>query len=212
MNLPLAFAMGFAVASLPGPILVLIITETLRKGPRAGVLTMTAPLIIDALVMLPLALLLQASLVTREGVLGLGLVGACLLVWLGLQSMRVNTGVLNPGSDNGTGWSWRRSELPSFLKGVLTHLTNPYPYIYWGTVGVIFIRQGFEKNGTSGALLFPMGFWLGAGTLNLLVVYLVARGRRMLPSRLEPYLHRFSGVLLIGSGVFVALRTWWAFF
>ena len=84
MNFPLAIAMGFAVASLPGPILVLITTETLRKGPRAGVLTMTAPLIIDAIVMLPLALLLQASLVTGQGVKGLGLVGACLLGWLGL--------------------------------------------------------------------------------------------------------------------------------
>ena len=212
MNFPLAIAMGFAVASLPGPILVLITTETLRKGPRAGVLTMTAPLIIDAVVILPLALLLQASLVTGQGVIGLGLVGACLLVWLGFQSMRVNTGVLNPGSDYAAGWSWRRSELPSFLKGVLTHLSNPYPYIYWATIGVIFIRQGFEKHGIPGALLFPMGFWLGAGTLNLLVVYLAGRGRRMLPPRLEPYLHRISGVLLMGSGVFVALRTWWTFF
>jgi len=212
MNLPLAFAMGFAVASLPGPILVLITTETLRKGPRAGVLTMTAPLIIDAIVMLPLALLLQASLVSGRGVIGLGIVGAGLLVWLGLQSMWVSAGVLAPGATYGSAWSWRRRELPSFLKGVLTHLTNPYPYIYWATVGVVFIRQGFEKSGTSGALLFPLGFWLGAGTLNLLVVYLVARGRQMLPPRLEPYLHRFSGVLLMGSGVFVALTTWWNFF
>jgi len=212
MNFPLAIAMGFAVASLPGPILVLITTETLRKGPRAGMLTMTAPLIIDALVMLPLALFLQASLVSGRGVIGLGLVGACLLVWLGFLSMRVNTGVLNPGSDYAAGWSWRRSELPSFLKGVLTHLSNPYPYIYWATIGVIFIRQGFETHGIPGALLFPAGFWLGAGTLNLLVVYLAGRGRRMLPPRLEPYLHRISGVLLMGSGVFVALRTWWTFF
>ncbi len=89
------------------------------------------------------------------------------------------------------------------------HRTSGFRY---STVGVIFIRQGFEKNGPSGALLFPLGFWLGAGTLNLLVVYLAARGRRMLPPRLEPYLHRLSGVLLIGSGALVALRTWWTFF
>ena len=70
MSFPLAFAIGFAVASLPGPILVLITTETLRKGPRAGVLAMIAPLIIDAIVMLPLALLLQVSLVTGRGIIG----------------------------------------------------------------------------------------------------------------------------------------------
>ncbi len=212
MSFPLAFAIGFAVASLPGPILVLITTETLRKGPRAGVLAMIAPQIIDATVMLPLALLLQASLVTGKGVIGLGLMGGCLLVWLGFQSVRVSTAILDPVSNSGNSWSWKRRELPSFLKGVVTHLTNPYPDIYWGTVGVIFIRQGFEENGPAGALLFPLGFWFGAGTLNLLLVYLVARGRRMLPPHLEPYFHRFSGVLLMGSGVFVALRTWWTFF
>ncbi|NIO07496.1 MAG: LysE family transporter [Deltaproteobacteria bacterium] len=211
MNLPMAFAIGFAVASLPGPILVLITTESLRRGLRAGVLAMIAPLLIDALVMLPLALLLQVSIVRGTGVVGLGLAGGGLLVWFGYQSIRVKTGILKTTAAGGAGGFWKYREVPSFVKGILTHLTNPYPYIYWGTVGVLFIKDGFEQGGTRGAILFPVGFWLGAGTFNFLVVYLVSRGRGLLPPRLEPCLHRVSGVLLMASGAFVALRTWWTF-
>jgi len=201
--------MGFSVASLPGPIIILIATETLRKGAGAGMLTMTAPLLIDALVMLPLALLLQASLVSGKGWVGLGFVGACLLAWLGWQSMRGSGrgAETDPGS-GWTGWSGRRKELPSFLKGVLTHLTNPYPYIYWATVGVVFVRQGLEQDGALGALVFPLGFWLGASTMNLVVVYLAVRGRQLLSSQWTPYLHRFSGILLIGSAMLVAFKAW----
>lgn len=198
--------MGFSVASLPGPMIVLVASETLRKGPRAGLLTMTAPLLVDTLVILPLVLMIQASLLPERGWVALGFVGAALLVWLGLQAM--GGGNEGPGSNHKPGWSLRRREMPSFLKGVLTQCTNPYSYIFWGTVGVIFVRQGLEQGGTLGAVVFPLGFWLGAGTLNLLVVIVSARGRQMIPPQWDPYLHRISGILLIGSAILVGFKAW----
>lgn len=198
--------MGFSVASLPGPIIVLVASETLRKGPGAGLLTMTAPLLVDALVILPLVLMIQASLVPERGWVPLGFVGAALLVWLGLQSMGGRTE--GPRSNDKPGLSLRRREMPSFLKGVLTQCTNPYPYIFWGTVGVVFVRQGLEQGGIPGAVVFPLGFWLGAGTLNLLVVTVSTRGRQMLSPQWEPHLHRILGILLIGSAILVGFKTW----
>lgn len=210
MTFSLAFAMGFSVASLPGPIIVLLATETLRKGVGAGLLIAASPILVDALVMVPLALLLQASIVSGKGAAGLGLIGGCFLVWLGSQSMRASAGPINVRSSDRSELRWEKREIPSFLKGILTHLTNPYPYIYWGSVGAGFIQGGFERDGTWGAVVFPLGFWLGASIFNLLVIYLMARGKQMLPARLEPFLHRFSGALLMGSGVFVAVRPWWS--
>lgn len=222
MTLSLAFAIGFSVASIPGPTIILITTETLRKGPKAGLATMTAPVLMDALLMLPLGLLLRASLFSGSGRLFLGLLGAALLFWLGFQSIQAgahkfrvsgyrfrelktpNSKLQTPAVDN--------KEFPSFLKGVLTHLTSPYPYLYWGTVGSSFIRQGFESGGAWAAAKFPIGFWLGASTFTLLVIFVVARGKKILPPRLEPHLHRFSGVLLIGSGIFLAARVWQGLF
>ena len=208
MTFPWAFIMGFSVASMPGPILALVTAETLRRGAGAGLLILTAPPLIDACVMLPLALMLHASLLSGRGAVVLGMVGCLLLFWLGLQSIRSGRTEVDIESNSGSGWSWSRKELPSFLKGVLTHLANPYPYIYWVTVGVSFIRRGLEGGGVWGAAVFPLGFWVGASAFNLVIVFLAVRGRRMLPPRWEPFIHWFSGLLLMGSGLFLAVMVW----
>ncbi|MFQ5682655.1 MAG: LysE family translocator [Candidatus Binatia bacterium] len=208
MTFSIAFAIGFSVASIPGPIIVLIITETLRVGQRGGLLTMMAPPLVDALVMLPLGLFLQASLFTGRGVVVLGLIGAGFLGWLGLQSIRAGIRKTPMGNEQGSSSADGDRELPCFVKGTLTHLTSPYPYLYWGTVGASFVRRGFESDGFWIALLFPLGFWLGTGAFGLLAIYLVAQGKRHLPPRLEPLLHYVSGILLIGGGIFLAFKVW----
>lgn len=208
MTLPLAFAIGFSVASIPGPTIILITTETLRKGAKAGLVTMAAPILMDGLLMLPLGLLLQASLFYGKGALFLGLAGAAFLCWLGLQSMGAGTSESLKLKTQNSKLTTQADEMPSFLKGVLTHITSPYPYLYWGTVGASFIRQGYESGGLWNAALFPAGFWLGASTFTLLVIYVIARGKKILPGAIEPHLHRFSGVLLIASGIFLAIKVW----
>lgn len=171
----------------------------------AGLLTMAAPFVIDATVMLPLGLLLQLSF-SANGTFALALAGAGFLGWMGLQSIRAGAKKSRIALDTlATDASEEKKELPSFLKGVLTHLTSPFPYLYWGTVGSSFIREGFERGGAWGATIFPLGFWSGALTFTLLVIWLLARGKRLLPPHLEPYLHRISGLLLIASGVLLAV-------
>lgn len=202
MSLLLAYAMGFSVASMPGPILALIATETLRRGAWPGAQTALAPMCVDACVMLPLVMVLQSSVPSGSGAVVIGLAGGAFLFWLGLQSLRAGPAPVVPAGHRDT----RR--LPPFLKSVLTQLMNPYAYIFWGTVGFAFVREGFDAHGLKGALSFPAGFWLGAGTMNFLVVYLVSRGRRYLPARTEPYVHVFSGILLIGAAAFLV----WAVF
>lgn len=197
MSLLLAYAMGFSVASMPGPILALITTETLRRGPWPGAQTALAPMCVDACVMLPLVMMLQSSVPSGAGAVGMGLAGGAFLFWLGLRSFRAGSPAVAPGRHS------RSRRLPPFLKSVLTHLMNPYAYIFWGTVGFAFVREGFAAEGLKGALSFPVGFWLGAATINFLVVYLVSRGRRFLPARMEPYVHVVSGILLIGAGAFL---------
>ena len=211
MTFSVAFLIGFSVASIPGPTIILIATETLRKGPWAGLATMMAPLAMDALVMLPLGLFLQAALFSGRGAVFVGFAGAAFLFWLGIQSLRAGSrdqGLQGSRVTEPTLHPLNPSTLHPFLKGVVTHLTSPYPYLYWGTAGASFIRRGFETGGARGAALFPLGFWLGAVSFTLLVIYFVAAGRRLLPPRWEPYLHYLSGALLIASGIFLALSVW----
>ncbi|MBI4524562.1 MAG: LysE family translocator [Deltaproteobacteria bacterium] len=208
MTLPIAFAIGFSVASIPGPTILLIATEALRKGFKAGVLTMLAPLLLDALVMVPFGLFFQISLFSGKGTFFLGLAGSGLLFWLGLQSIRAGAKKKPLAFDREGPGGPRQQEIPSFTKGLLTHLSSPYPYIYWSTVGASFIRQGFETGGARGAALFPFGFWLGASAFTLLVIGLLVQGKKLLPRKLEPYLHYLSGTLLIGAGILLGVSVW----
>ncbi len=213
MTFSLAFLIGLSVASIPGPTIILVATETLKKGAKAGVITMTAPILMDALFMLPLGLLVQTAFFSGRAGLILGLAGASFLAWLGVRSIQsgatrlrhATLGLIKPGLPES-------QELSSFVKAILTHLTSPYPYLYWGTVGSTFVRRDFAAGGARQATLFPLGFWSGAAAFTLLVIFLLARGKKLLPLRLEPYVHHFSGALLIGSGFFLAIAIWRGFF
>jgi threonine/homoserine/homoserine lactone efflux protein len=206
VTFPIAFAIGFSVASIPGPTIILIATETLRRGASNGLLAMLAPLALDAGLMLPLGLILQASLFSQGGAFALGIIGAAFLFWLGLQSLRA--GKMPVPREAQSRPAAGNREFPSFFKGLVTHLTSPFPYIYWGTVGSTFVRQGYEGGGVLAAAQFPLGFWSGAVAFTLMVIYIVARGKRLLPPRWESYLHRFSGTLLIAGGIYLALSVW----
>ncbi|HKA33894.1 MAG TPA: LysE family translocator [Candidatus Binatia bacterium] len=211
MNFSGAFFFGVLVASIPGPTGILIATETLRHGARGGLLTMLAPLMLDIFVMLPLGLLLQASLMTGNGAIILGLAGAAFLAWLGVESIRA--GIKHVQTIRTTGAPpIAKRDLPPFMKGFITHATSPYPYVFWATAGGALVLQGYARGGIAGAALFPAGFWSGTTSFTFLLIYLVAHGKRLLPPRWEPYLHHISGVLLIGSAIYLAVRVWHGLF
>ena len=210
MNFSAAFLFGVLVASIPGPTGILIATETLRHGSRAGFLTMAAPLLLDIFLMLPLGLFLQASL-SGIGAIVLGLAGAAFLFWLGVQSIRAGIEHVQTIRTTGAPPIAKR-DLPPFVKGLVTHVTSPYPYVFWATAGGVFVLQGYARGGIAAASLFPAGFWSGTTTFTLLLIYLVAHGKRLMPARWEPYLHHISGVLLIGSAIYLAVRVWHGLF
>ena len=210
MNFYYAFGIGVGLASIPGPTGILIATETLRRGARAGLLTMLAPLLLDMFVMLPLGLLLQTAL-TGIGALLLGLAGAAFLFWLGVQSIRAGVAHVQTIRTTGAPPIAKR-DLPPFMKGFITHIASPYPYVWWATAGGAFVLQGYARGGIGGAAVFPAGFWSGTTSFTFLLIYLVAHGKRLLPPRWEPYLHHISGVLLVGSAIYLAMRVWHGLF
>jgi len=210
VNFSGAFLLGLLVASIPGPTGILIATETLRHGAKAGFLTMAAPLLLDMFVMLPLGLWLQASL-SGIGAVALGMIGAAFLCWLGVLSIRAGVEHVQTIRTAGAPPIAKR-DLPPFMKGFITHVASPYPYVWWSTAGGALVLQGYARGGIAGAALFPAGFWSGTTSFTFLLIYLVAHGKRLLPPRWEPYLHHISGVLLICSAIYLAVRVWHGLF
>jgi threonine/homoserine/homoserine lactone efflux protein len=133
------------IVLLPGPDTLVVIRSLLRGGRRQGLLTAAGNLCGLAIwvtsAVIGIAALLRASEVGYDV---LRAVGACYLVWLGIQAWRSRgvveqptTGRSGPGGVLGIG----------FRAGILTNLLNP-------KVGVFFVTflPGFVPDGSSVAL------------------------------------------------------------
>jgi threonine/homoserine/homoserine lactone efflux protein len=135
------------IVLLPGPDTLVVVRAILRGGRRQGVLTAVGNLCGLTLWVLAAALGLAAMLEASEiGYAALRIVGACYLVFLGVQAWRSRGRVDEPAAQHasllGTG----------FRAGVLTNLLNPKVGVFFVTFLPGFVPDGASVLGTT--LLF----------------------------------------------------------
>jgi len=143
-GLVLGLSAGFA----PGPLLTLVISESLRHGGRAGIRVSLAPIVTDAPI-IAVTLLLLSRLSHFEPLLGtLSLLGGLFVLYLGWENIATKGVAMTPG----------RSSPRSLHKGVLVNFLSPHPYIFWLTVGGPITWRALEK-GPLHAALFVGSFY-----------------------------------------------------
>ena len=127
------------IVLLPGPDTLVVVRSILRGGRRAGILTALGNLCGLSMWVSAAAFGLAAMLEASElGYAALRIVGACYLVFLGVQAWRSRGRVEAPNDP-------RRTVLGAgFRAGLLTNLFNP-------KVGVFFVTflPGFVPDGAS---------------------------------------------------------------
>lgn len=198
--------MGLAVAAVPGPIIVLMIAETLRKGYLAGLSVVLGPITVDALVMIPLALILQPALVLKPVQMGIGLAGGAFLVFLGFNTIRQAHGEPMKLPDAQANPNNQGIFLNSYRKSLVAHLLNPFGYVFWATAGSSFIKQAISSVGLAGAVLFPLSFWLGALVIEAIALFFSAKGKEVLSSAAYQTVLYVCGVILVAFGILLAVR------
>lgn len=125
----LAFAgaiLGVVEGVKPGPLLTMVIRETLSGGLRAGVRTAAAPIFTDGPLVI-VSLLAAGWISTQPTILiAISILGAGYLLKMGLECFTIEP----PPSDlAGIDIS------DSFKRGILTNLLNPNVYIFWFLIG-----------------------------------------------------------------------------
>ncbi|MFH1736367.1 MAG: LysE family transporter [Actinomycetota bacterium] len=207
---------GVATATVPGPIVILLIAETLKYGWRAGAAVAAAPVIVDALIMVPLALVLQSLMNSREILTVFGLASAVFLVYLGL------TMILNVRRDRLEGFEREKSgeapirPLASFRKALVTHLLSPFAYGFWGTVGAYWLHRSANYlyimgwRGLSGIFLTPLtfglGFWLGTLSVAAALIAASVVGRKVFSSAMYRGFLLACGLAMVAFGIYTAAR------
>lgn len=177
--------LGLSAGLAPGPLLALVLAQTLRHGPREGCKIALSPLVTDAPIIL-VALGAAARLNELRPLLGgVSLAGGAFVLYLAWDSFRP----VNP--DAGA-----PAERPrSWFKGVLTNLFSPHPWLFWLTVGAALLAQALAK-GWLAAAAFLAGFYLLLVGSKVGVALLAGRCRNLLAGRSYRWVMRVLGALL----------------
>jgi threonine/homoserine/homoserine lactone efflux protein len=180
------FVLGLTAGVAPGPLLTLVVSQTLTYGVKDGIKVALAPLITDAPIIL-ICFFIGASLASSPLPLGLlSLAGAAYICYLSWKQL--TTGRIDEASSHDAANSLR--------KGILTNLLNPHPYVFWITVGVPFILKTWAV-GPWGAVLWLLFFYLMLVGSKIGMSILVGHTKRWIQSSAYFWLNRILGMLLL---------------
>ncbi len=181
---------GLSAGLAPGPLLALVVTQTLQYNVREGVKVALAPLITDIPIVL-LTLLVLSQFQHSGGVLAVvSFVGGLYVLVLGIESLRTHS--VEVGDETSVAHSVR--------KGAVVNALNPHPYVFWLTVGAPYLlKTGRESVLAAGA--FAACFYLNLVGAKLLLAVLTGKTRRFMTGSTYVWAMRILGVLLLLFGL-----------
>ncbi len=187
-------SLGFVAGITPGPLMTLVMTATLERGFRAGMLTAVAPLLTDApVILLSLVALRQLPAPFLPVV---SVIGGLFIITLGVQTVLSAQKPREVGKIEGA--SGR-----DVLRGVAVNVLNPHPWIFWVGVGGPFLLRSWAEAHWHAAAFLASFFVLIVGT-KIAIAWATAHGRRFLNAVWYQRILAGCGLLLIGLGALLA--------
>jgi threonine/homoserine/homoserine lactone efflux protein len=176
---------GLSAGLAPGPLLMLIITQTLKHNTHEGIKVALAPLITDIPIIL-LAFVFIQYLSEFKLILGMvALLGSFYVLFLAYESLRIQPFTVKSSADAPR----------SIKKGALVNAMNPHPYLFWLTVGTPFMVASYAENRLAPAV-FIICFYICLVGSKVLLAWLVGKSSRFLTGKGYVTVMRLLGILL----------------
>ena len=188
-----ALVLGFSACIMPGVFQTFLISETLQRGWRRGLLVALGPLLSDGPVIVVVLLLLNHlpawSLSLLQAVGGMYVL---YLAWSAWRAARSAAAVEVAPARAG-------EERRSMLQAATINLLNPAVYLYWATVSGPLLAQGWQR-APGLAAAFLVAFYGALLGTEVVLVALVSRVRQLKPE-LTRWLLLASSVAMAALGV-----------
>jgi threonine/homoserine/homoserine lactone efflux protein len=184
--------LGLSAGFAPGPLLTLVISETLQHGVKAGVKVALAPVVTDLpIILLTVFVLAKLSYFhTALGIIAIG--GGCFVVYLGYTGLRIK----------GVTVELHNIKPISLQKGILTNALNPHPYLFWFGVGAPLTLKAMGQSPLA-VTAFIGSFYLCLVGSKIGLALVVGRFRSFLTGRTYRAIMRVLGILLIFLGLWL---------
>ncbi len=178
--------LGLSAGMAPGPLLALVVSETLQHGVKSGIKVALAPIITDFPIIL-LTIWVLKRLTHVDELLGIiALLGGSVILKMGIDCLRQQAPNLKPIP----------TQSRSLAKGVLANTLNPQPYLFWLTVGATLIFEAAIV-GKTAVIAFIGSFYLLLVGSKVVLALIVGQSRAFLSGRIYLYTLRFLGLCLI---------------
>lgn len=183
--LTLGAVLGLAAGCSPGPLLALVISETLRHNAKAGIKVALAPVITDLPIIL-FTFFILSKVSDSETILGIiSLIGGLFVLSMAIENFRIKgVEVRVP------------NEAPrSLMRGVLANMLSPHPYLFWLSVGAPLLNKAMSSS-PAALIAFLGGFYALLLGSKVLLAILVGRSKAFLQGTAYRNIMRLLGLLL----------------
>lgn len=199
MNLLLIAASSFMIALsgalVPGPLFTITVSESVKRGFRAGPLIILGHGILEISIVGLLVFKVTPFLAEEGTRLIIGAVGGIVLIVLGIMTFRdagraqldLNTVEDRPGG------------MHPVLSGIVGSVTNPYWVVWWATIGLGYLVSS-QRFGIPGVIAFFIGHLSADLGWYSMISWAVSRGRHLMGQRGYRFLLYSCGLFLMLFG------------
>lgn len=177
---------GLTLGMSPGPLLTLVISETLKHDKKEGIKIAIAPILTDLPIVL-ITLLILSKLTNFDPILGsISIFGAIFIGYLAYENISIKKIELDVSE----------AKPQSLKKGVIANFLNPHPYVFWFIIGAPTVLRAWGVSLFS-AILFILGFYIFLVGSKISIAVIVEKSRSFLKSNVYVYTIRLLGIVLL---------------
>jgi len=178
--------LGLSAGFAPGPLLALVVSETLQHDIKAGIKVALAPILTDLPIII-FTLFILARLSRFHQVLGaISILGACFILYIGATNIRTKGLAIKENSGTPK----------SLQKGILVNVLSPHPYLFWFSVGGPTTLKAMGQS-LPAAISFILSFYVLLVGSKIVLAVLVGKSRSFLLGNKYIFTMRLLGVILI---------------
>lgn len=185
-------------AIVPGPVFVITVSESLKRGRIAGPLVALGHLMVEAVLIFVVFFGLRKFLGLTSVRMVVGYVGGATLIAMGIYLARASK---NFQVDVKMNMNSRFASHGPVVAGMLGSCSNPHFLLWWLTPGIPLMYTSIAVAGTIGFIAFVIGHagadlgWFG------FVSYSVDKGKGLLSKNLIKYIMLGSAIFLVIFGI-----------
>ena len=190
--LTIGTVLGLSAGFAPGPLLTLVVSETLQHDIKAGVKVALSPILTDLPIIILTMLVLSKLSNFHSSIGAITLLGGCFVLYMGYENL----------CTKGIELSLPEGKSNSLIKGALTNALSPHPYLFWFSVGAPTMTKAMNQDLTASVAFIVSfyGFLIGS---KIFLAILVGKSKSFLSGTTYIYIMRLLGLILCVLAMFL---------